>query len=555
MLLSLIVTDICTRAGLDSSSLDVTELTDDVLGYKIPRQMPARTALETLMAAYNFDAVERDWKLYFKKRGSTSVAIITQAEMRAHNFNEQPTDLAIETRTQDLELPTHFTLTYESKGRDYEVTSQNAVRVDKANFLQRESQIGIVLSDDYAKQQTEILLKQIWTNRHRYKFATNYKYLKLAPGDVITVNGKLMRVVEMVDSVGKVEFICESEAGGVYESAAEADDLTPTTPDLTETTSIPYFVALDIPAISEDFGNYGLTCAMYLAGGHNGGSIEYSIDGNYYTIGAMFSTVNAVVGITTASLSTGISGIIDNSTSLVVNLSTSGGSLVTVGSSVLWSGANLAAVGTSNNGYELLQFQTATSSTVANVYTITGFLRGLYGTNHLRGSHTTADKFILLTSTSGAKHGGVDFVSIPTTGNYLVRSVNMLGAAGTPQTENSGKETLIPYAPELGYGSRNSSNDVEIGWYRGDRYEFVQADFPDSSDIDQSEVSLSYKVNVIHPVSSAVIRTVDTTVSTWTYTAAMQSTDSYPNTHPIIFDIYQWSTVVSTSGPALRLSI
>ena len=139
MLLPDIVTDLCDRAGIGSSLIDVTELTDDVIGYQIPRQMPARTALETLMTAYNFDAVERDWQLYFRKRGSTSVASIASNELRVHRSGDQMPDKTIETRTQDLEIPTHFTLSYESKVRDYEIASQNAVRVDKATYL---AQVG-----------------------------------------------------------------------------------------------------------------------------------------------------------------------------------------------------------------------------------------------------------------------------------------------------------------------------------------------------------------------------------------------------------------------------
>lgn len=562
MLLSSVITDICTRAGLDATSIDVSDFTtEDVIGYQIPRQMPARTALETLMAIYNFDAAEEDWKLVFKKRGSTSIATIAANELRAHIYGEKPPSRAIETRTQDIELPTHFTLTYESKVRDYELASQNAIRVDKQNFLQREAQVGIILADDYAKQQAEILLKQMWQNRHRYTFATNYKYLKLAPGDVITVNGKLMRVVEMTDAQGVVQFVCESEEGGAYVSYAEADDLTIQAPDLTESTSVPYFIAIDIPAISEDFGNVGLTFALYNSVGYNGGIIQRSYDGAEYDDVGFFSTVSAVVGnCGTAALSSGLGKTLDYSQSFTVDLSTSGGSIATIGSSLFLNGGNLAAVGTTATGFELLQFQTVTSSTAStSLYTVNGLLRGLYGTEHLRGSHTTADKFILLTNTSGAKHGGVDFVSGSLTDygvQYLFRAANWDGRPSTLISAHTyGRKTLDPYAPQVGYGSRNSSNDVEVGWYRGDRYEFVQADFPDSSDIEMSEVSENYSVDVIHPASSAVLRTANTTASTWTYTAAAQSSDSYPQTHPVVFDVYQTSTVTSTRGPALRISI
>jgi len=556
MLLSSIVTDICDRAGIGSTLIDVTELTDDVVGYTIPRQIPARTALETLMTAYQFDAVEQDWKLYFKKRGSSSIQAISANDIRAHHASEQTPDRAVEVRTQDLEIPTHFTLSYESKVRDYEIASQNAVRVDKATFLPKNGSLGLVMTDSHAKQVAEITLKQFWVNRHRYTFSTTNKYIKLAPGDVITVSGKMMRIIEMADRDGVVDFVCESEDGGVYTNAAVADDLTIEATNLTESEYIPAFLALDIPPISEDFGNAGLTFAMYGGTGYAGGTLQRSLDGLVFSNVGYFPAQSAVVGTVTNALSTGISGIIDNSTTLTVDFSTSNGVVGSIATTSLWAGGNLAAIGSQANGWELVQFLTATSS-AGYTYNITGLLRGLRGTNQFRGTHTTSDKFVLLATTAGVVHSAVDFVSAVLTDisvSYLFRSVNQNGIAGDSTGIAIGQKTLDPLPPQVAFGSRNSSNDIDLNWYRGDRYEFTVADLS-TLDTIQSEESVNYSVDVVHPVSSAVLRTVATTASTWAYTAAMQTSDSYPQTHPILFDIYQTSTVTGDRGLGLRVSI
>jgi hypothetical protein len=60
VLLSTIVTDICSRVDLAAGDIDVTQLTDDVAGYTIAQQMAARAALDGLQAAFYFDAVESD---------------------------------------------------------------------------------------------------------------------------------------------------------------------------------------------------------------------------------------------------------------------------------------------------------------------------------------------------------------------------------------------------------------------------------------------------------------------------------------------------------------
>lgn len=59
-ILSDIVTDISTRAGLDVSDIDVSAMSEEVHGYLITKQSSARSALEPLMLAYFYDAVESE---------------------------------------------------------------------------------------------------------------------------------------------------------------------------------------------------------------------------------------------------------------------------------------------------------------------------------------------------------------------------------------------------------------------------------------------------------------------------------------------------------------
>ena len=56
--LSTIVSDISTRVGLLPSQINVSGMTDEVPGYIITKQAPARAALEPLLTAYFYDSVE-----------------------------------------------------------------------------------------------------------------------------------------------------------------------------------------------------------------------------------------------------------------------------------------------------------------------------------------------------------------------------------------------------------------------------------------------------------------------------------------------------------------
>lgn len=56
--LSFIVEDLCIRAGLSAEDVDVSELSDTVLGFTVSNLGSARSAIEALQTAFFFDAVE-----------------------------------------------------------------------------------------------------------------------------------------------------------------------------------------------------------------------------------------------------------------------------------------------------------------------------------------------------------------------------------------------------------------------------------------------------------------------------------------------------------------
>jgi hypothetical protein len=312
---------------------------------------------------------------------------------------------------------------------------------------------------------------------------------------------------------------------------------------------------MDIPAINEDFGSAGLTFAMYGNASYTGGALQRSIDGVVYADVWYFNAPSAVVGTCSTTLGTGIFGIIDYSNSITVNLTASLGTLASATDAQLWAGANLIAVGSTATGWELMQFKTA-ALVSGNTYTLTGLLRGQYATQRFMATHAASETLVLLTALTGVMHTGVDFVSAATEAvgvSYLYRAKNPSQAVGTSTALVTGKRTLDPYPVQVVNASRAADNEIALSWYRGDRYEFITPDLS-TSDIPMNEVAQSYSVDVIHSGSSAVLRTIASTAPNITYTAAQQSTDGYPATHPIIFDIYQISAITGR-GIVTRASV
>jgi hypothetical protein len=64
--LASVVTEICARAGV--TGIDTSRLYGVVRGYQIDDTDTARSALQVLMVAYAFDAIERDGVLEFRSR-------------------------------------------------------------------------------------------------------------------------------------------------------------------------------------------------------------------------------------------------------------------------------------------------------------------------------------------------------------------------------------------------------------------------------------------------------------------------------------------------------
>ena len=148
---------------------------------------------------------------------AASVATITTGELGVvEGAGVTPGTRLLEARPDPQELPTHLTVNYESKARDYDNASQNAARVDKPLFVPMTMALPMVMTDEAAKRQGEVALNALWASRCKYRFTLGPKYLYLSPTDVITVGGKSMRITAIHYRGLMMEVTAESEDGGNY---------------------------------------------------------------------------------------------------------------------------------------------------------------------------------------------------------------------------------------------------------------------------------------------------------------------------------------------------
>jgi Putative phage tail protein len=211
-----VVTALCARGGLSGSDLDVTELTDEVRGYGVARQVSLRGALELLAVAYNFDCVESDHKLRFRKRGRPVSRVIAEAELAP--INDQG-ELFSETRAQDVDLPVRFTVRYSDEERDGDIGTQTVKRISAPSATMHSRNeatldLPLTLTPTEAK---EIGLRQCfraWAERTSHEWHLAWTHLDVDPGDVVTIaleDGRSLTVrVVKVDIGADLELALET---------------------------------------------------------------------------------------------------------------------------------------------------------------------------------------------------------------------------------------------------------------------------------------------------------------------------------------------------------
>ncbi|MEY5101256.1 MAG: Sphingobium phage Lacusarx [Pseudomonadota bacterium] len=187
VLLSTIVTDICEAAGLSASDIDVTELTDEVIGYSRASRMAARQAIEPLRLCYQFDGVESDGKIAWRKRVRSSVATLTVNDLGAQ-VDEAAEHAMHHERGQEQELPRAVTVLYRSYALDYAVGAQEARRQGGETDQLATVEVPVVLTDDHARQLADVILYGGWVARNVRSFTTTLAWAHLEPTDVVTVS-------------------------------------------------------------------------------------------------------------------------------------------------------------------------------------------------------------------------------------------------------------------------------------------------------------------------------------------------------------------------------
>lgn len=321
--------------------------------------------------------------------------------------------------------------------------------------------------------------------------------------------------------------------------------MTAVTPYYRQNVATPYsrtrMRVLDIAPLSnaaQALGLYFVGAPFVPADRWNGAAILKSVDAVSWVSGVTAISQRSVMGTSTTALPNSTCGHqIDGTGSVTVQLINSNDTLSSVTADQLIAGSNYCMI-----GGEILQFKTATLLS-ASLYELSGFIRGLQGTNRLMSSHVAGEDFLLL-ETAAIADVSMVATSLGATTYYGAVTFGGRITDIVPNGNTFAGNRAKPFGGSQARAYKETDNDIVINWIRRARLNNYWADF---SDVPLDETTESYRVDIMDGVT--VKRAITSVTPTVTYTSAQQTTDWGAPVSSIVANIYQLSSVVGAGWP------
>lgn len=529
-----IVKTLCNKVGITNEIVNTTELNDSFAGFVVSRASDVKSALDPLQKAFFFDAVDSDGKLKFVKRGQTPCVFIPPDDLAVRNFGSDLGDNVNCIRQQDIDLPHEIILSYFDIDASYQINTQYARRTTTNAVNSISLDLPICTTADKAKVIVNKMLDEYWTNRTQVKITVGKKYSYLEPTDVYQTykNGDLLtvRITDIEEQNGVLTITGLTDDETIYEQEAVGAKITPRNENF-KSTSPTNLQILDIPLLRDIDDKNGVYLATSGYSTNWDGSVIYkSFDGGASYINAQSTTKNAVIGTTSTVLGNFLTGDIPDEINSVLIYSQQD----LVGQSIInvINGSNLAIIGN-----EIIQFKNAVLTSEANVWKLSGFIRGKLGTEQYMSTHTIGERFVLLNintiSLLNLNSSEYDLTRI-----YKAVSYNdtITNSVAIPFTYNGVAQEC--YSPVHLGGGRDGSGNIILKWVRRSR---INNTWNNKVDIPLGEDAELYEIDILN--GSSVVRTLYSTTPTVNYSSADQITDFGSNQSSLNFNVYQVSTL------------
>jgi len=534
-------------SGLESADVDVSEIGIPLRGYLVAQAGPAVSAVEQLARVFQFEGIEEDDQLVFRKRGGATVATITLDECAA-GIDKATDDAITKTRTQEIELPKRFSITAPDPATDHQPGTQYAERRAIQAGQEESLSVAVVLTATESKRTADALIFDRWASRDRLTWATHCKYIALSASDPIVLDGQRVRILRRTQDGGviKWEGVGDDPDVVVQTSIGVQGSFPGQSPSIQVPTAM---VILDMALLADAQNTAGAYVAAWGIAPHWRGAVIYdSTDGGVgWTRLATMPAPGSPLGFTTTALGDWTGGnVFDEVNS--VNVTLLSGTLANTTRAGVLAGNNAIAI-QGADGWEVLQYREATLETNGS-YTLRGLLRGRRGTGFAMAGHVIGAHAVPLTSTNLrdlALTNSQLGVALP----FKAVSIGDTISGTATVTATIMAERLKPWAPVDFRALRDvTTGDITMTAKRRTRLacRFVGAR---GINVPLGEASEAYSIKVY---ASSAYTTLKRTITvtgplTATYTAAQQTTDFGSLQSTVYVRITQTSAVVGAGHP------
>ena len=557
--LGTVFADICAAANMplgtyDASALDSMEVT----GFVVSQRAYAADILLPLAQLWQIDAVESDYVLKFVPRGGATVATITQDGLVRTDDASTVAEPYVETRVQEIDLPTRFTVTYNDVGSNFQVNTQGAKRVRSPNPTvfsdqQIDLQVGVCMDATTAAQRASTLLYSTWLERHQFTFTLAPQFLYLDTADAVTLqldSGYTARVrLGQLNTGGdySVQTMVVTETDGQYVSSNVG----------VQAKGVPYFPVpmnvlsalflLDTPLLRDidDVSSIGIRAYW--------GAAPYSQVGTWSGAqlqGSQDDVAFLPVGATTLASDWGhIENALPDVTScfhthydesITVSMLSGGSDLGSITDLQMANDGNTAAVFMANGDMEIIQFRDVVSLG-NNRYTLSALNRGRRGTDTMASGHVVGEMIVML----DPFHTGeftLPMSALRQKGFYRAVTIGMLPGTALIDTQIFHGRDKMPYAP-VQVTATLSGGNIDLAWTRRTRVNGALHD--GDPNVPLNEATEAYEVDIYNVGGTAVVRTLTGLATpSAVYTAAQITADFGSTPTTLIVAVYQISAAV-----------
>lgn len=532
---------------IQSADVDVTALTDNVRGLRVPGVMSPRAAISPLQGAYPFDIIPSGYQLKCVPRGQSSVKTISADDLDARSWGDGSGVELEMSREMDSQLPRKVIIRHIDPGRAGDLNEQYSAEKNNSGAVNiREFEMPLSLSADEAAQVADIIWQASWLERDRFAFKLPPTHLDLEPADVITLEtdyATLELRIEQIsyDANGVLDIQARANAAGAWASDASGgegnlDD------DTLSLVTTPYYQLMDIPMIRDADDFPGFAAAM--AGVNTnwpGGALYRSLDNQQTWTPVQAFAGSVPIGQGREPLSANDCFVIDHDSELQVDLIA--GDLYSITEAQMLTGLHWCAYGAAGR-WELMRYATATLQSDGS-YILTDLIRGCKGTEWTTGLHVYGDRFVFLDDSDTAAIGSsLELIGVIQKWRGASQGQAIEDIASTDFTYRG--VNLTPLSPVGLGGSKDSNGDWTITWKRRSRYN--SSFWSTGTQPPVGEDSESYEIEILS--GATVLRTLTSSTNSVDYTEEQQEADFGSGQSELTIKVYQISAAVGRGYPA-----